>query len=263
MSSAYRLAGIDVHKKMLAVVISDVSAADDWQWERRTFGTLDSQLRALAAWLAEREVREAVMESTAQYWLPVWRALEGQCALHLAEAQSNRAPQGRKRDFADAERLVRRFVAGELILSFVPDAQQRLWRSATRARYQLTCDRVRLQNQLEALLEDARIKLSSLVSDLLGLSSLRILRALAYGESDPVILASMAVPGLRATPEQLQDAVRSAGQLSDLHRQLLRLLLQRLDLVEQQRETLSQMIALALRDHSAAVARLVEVPALV
>src|SRR6185437_14638735 len=92
MPSSYRVAGIDVHKKMLAVVVSDVAPAGEWEWERRTFGTLDSELRQLAEWLAEREVGEAVMESTAQYWVPVWRALEARCRLHLAHAQSNRAP---------------------------------------------------------------------------------------------------------------------------------------------------------------------------
>jgi hypothetical protein len=71
------------------------------------------------------------MESTAQYWKPVWHELEGQCQLFLAQAQSNRAPRGRKRDFADAERLLRRHVAGELILSFVPNPEQRLWRTMT------------------------------------------------------------------------------------------------------------------------------------
>lgn len=209
--SVYRIAGIDVHKKMLAVAITDAGAPGDWEWERRTFGTLDGELRALADWLARCQVREVVMESTAQYWMPVWRALEAQCELHLAHAQSNRAPQGRKRDFADAERLVRRYVAGELILSFVPDAEQRLWRSATRARYQLTCDRVRLQNQLESLLEDAQIKLSGCVSDLLGLSSRRMLQALANGETNATLLAKLAAPGLHATPEQLEDALRHAG----------------------------------------------------
>lgn len=260
MPSEYRVAGIDVHKKMLAVVITDVAAAGDWEWDRCTFGTLDSDLRALGAWLAERDVREVVMESTAQYWMPVWRALERQCELHLAHAQSNRAPQGRKRDFADAERLVRRYVAGELILSFVPDAEQRLWRTATRARHQLTCDRVRLQNQLEALLEDAQIKLSGCVSDLLGLSSRRILHALALGERDPAGLATLAAPGLHATPEQLQDALHNARHLGDLHRQLLRLLLERLQLLEQQREILSQTIAQALHQHAEALARLIEIP---
>src|SRR5687767_15687808 len=86
------------------------------------------------AWLAERNVREVVMESTALYWRPVWQELEGQCRLFLAQAHSNRAPRGRKRDFADAERLLRRHLAGELILSFVPDAEQRLWRTMTRSK---------------------------------------------------------------------------------------------------------------------------------
>jgi len=88
--------------------------------------------------------------------------------LPLAQAQSNRAPRGRKRDFADAERLVRRLVAQELILSFVPAPEQRLWRTVTRTKVQLTRNRVQLQNRLEALLEQAHLKLSSLVSDLLG-----------------------------------------------------------------------------------------------
>src|SRR5437763_7790293 len=135
-----------------------------------------------------------------QYWRPVWQQLEGQCELHLAQAQSNRAPRGRKRDFADAERLVRRHLAGELVLSFVPNPEQRLWRTMTRSKYQLTRDRVRLQNQIESLLEDARIKLSSMVSDLLGVSSRRMLHALAAGETDAARLAALADPALRAPP---------------------------------------------------------------
>jgi transposase len=95
------------------------------------------------------------MESTALYWRPVWQQLEGQCDLYLAQAQSNRAPRGRKRDFVDAERLLRRHVAGELILSFVPGPEQRMWRTMTRAKHQLTHDRVRIHNQLESLLEAA------------------------------------------------------------------------------------------------------------
>src|ERR1035437_4760223 len=114
------------------------------------------------------------MESTAQYWKPVWGALErywrpicqgregaGRMSgtLHLAQAQSNRGPSGRKKDFPDAERLVKRLVAQELTLSFVPDVEQRLWRSVMRRKYQLTRDRVQSQNRLESLLEEAHIKL--------------------------------------------------------------------------------------------------------
>src|SRR5271167_2309939 len=212
---SYRIAGIDVHKKMLAVVIADVEVEGEYQFERRKFGSNPDHLRLLANWLIEQQVEEVVMESTAQYWKPVWGALErywqptGQKrkstgpmsgTLHLAQAQSNRGPRGRKKDFPDAERLVKRLVANELSLSFVPDAEQRLWRTVMRRKYQLTRNRVQLQNRLEALLEEAHIKLSSLVSDLLGASARRMLKALAEGETNPETLAALADKRLRATP---------------------------------------------------------------
>jgi transposase len=203
-----------------------------------------------------------VMESTAQYWKPVWRRLEGQCQLYLAQAQSNRAPRGRKRDFEDAERLVRRHIAGELILSFVPDAEQRLWRTITRTKHQLTRDRVRLQNQLESFLEDAHVKLGTCVSDLLGVSSQRMLRAMAAGQADPRQLATLADAHLRATPEELADALQAAVTLTPLHRHILRLFLERLELIDSQLLTLHQQIGQALRQHQQAVIRLAAVPGL-
>ena len=130
----YKIAGIDVHKSMLAVVVADAGREGEFQFDRRQFGITESELRQLSIWLDGEGVREAVMESTAQYWKPVWQQLEGQCQLYLAQAHSNRAPRGRKRDFADAERLLRRHVAGELILSFVPNPEQRLWRTLTRTK---------------------------------------------------------------------------------------------------------------------------------
>jgi len=145
--------------------------------------------------------------------------------LHLAQAQSNRGPQGRKKDFPDAERLVKRLVARELTLSFVPDAEQRLWRTVTRRKYQLTRVRVRLQNHLESLLEEAHIKLSSLVSDLLGASARRMLKALAEGETNPAALAALADRKLRATPEQLCDALGACTELNPVYRRLLSMML--------------------------------------
>jgi hypothetical protein len=160
---------------MLAVVIADVAVDGEYQFVRRRVGTRPSDLRGLAEWLVAQEVEEAVMESTAQYWRPVWDALERSWQpvrqqregagpmsgrLHLAQAQSNRGPAGRKKDFPDAERLVKRLVAQELTLSFVPDAEQRLWRTVMRRKYQLTRNRVQGQNRLECLLEEAHIKLS-------------------------------------------------------------------------------------------------------
>jgi transposase len=260
MSMTYKLAGIDIHKKILAVVVTDVAGEGEFQFERRKFGTLDSDLRALGQWLAEQNVREVVMESTAQYWKPVWRQLEGQCQLHLAQAFSNRARSGRKRDFADAERLVRRHVAGELVLSFVPNPEQRMWRTLTRSKHQLKRDRVRLTNQLEALLEDARLKLSSCVSDLLGVSSHKMLEALAGGETDPAVLAGMAEPELRASQQELTDALEAARTLSPLHRQILGLFLERLHLINTQMNVIEKSIAAALREHQEAVVRLAAMP---
>ena len=113
---SYRIAGIDVHKRMIAVVLADVEGEGEYEFERRKFGATPDQLQVLAQWLTQQEVQEAVMESTAQYWKPVWGALERYwkpgCkeregagplsgTLHLAQAKSNRGPRGRKNDYAD------------------------------------------------------------------------------------------------------------------------------------------------------------------
>jgi transposase len=262
MDSLYAIAGVDVHKKMLAVVVADAADGGECLFERRKFGTGTRDLEELKDWLAAQHVQEVVMESTAQYWKPVWQALEGEYRLHLAQAHSNRAPKGRKRDYADAERLVKRHVAGELILSFVPDAEQRLWRTLSRSKQQLTRDRVRLQNELEAFLEEVRIKLSSHVSDLLGLSGVRMLQAIADGVSDPAQIADLAAPALRATKEQLTDALSAASRLGSLHRQILGLFLDRLRLLDTQIATLHQAAGIALHTHQESVQRLAEVPGL-
>ena len=274
---SYRIAGIDVHKRILAVVVADVAIEGEYQFERRQFGCSPDQLRSLAEWLTQKEVQEVVMESTAQYWKPIWQTLERywkvECrkrpgagpmsgTLHLAQAQSNRARWGRKKDFADAERLLKRLVAHELTLSFVPDVEQRLWRTLTRRKYQLTRDRGRLQNRLEGLLEEAHIKLSSLVSDLLGASARRMLTALAEGEVNPAVLAAMAHQRLRATQEQLCDALGAASELNPVYRRLIKMALEELDLIEQQMNQLDQEIAKLLRPHEDAVQRLAEVPGL-
>jgi transposase len=158
--------------------------------------------------------------------------------------------------------LVKRLVARELILSFVPDAEQRLWRTVTRRKYQLTRDRVRLQNQLESLLEEAPIKLSSLVSDLLGASARRMLKALAEGETNPAALAALADWKWRATPEQLCDALGACTDLKSVYRRLLKMVLEQLQFLEQQIGQLDQEMANLLSQHQDAVQRLAEVPGL-
>jgi transposase len=257
--------------------VADVEVDEQYQFERRWYGSNPEQLQKLAEWLLEQQVEEVVMESTAQYWKPVWGALERywkpSCqhregaekmsgTLHLAQALSNRGRRGRKKDFRDAERLVKRLISQELVLSFVPDREQRLWRTLTRTKYQRTRDKVRLQNQLEALLEEAHVKLSSLVSDLLGLSARRMLKALADGETDPAALAALADQRLRATPEQLRDALGACTELNPVYRRLVKMVLEDLQLIEQQIGKLDQEMASLLREHQDAVQRLAEVPGL-
>jgi transposase len=274
---SYRIAGIDVHKRMLAVAMADVAVAGEYQFTHRTVGTSPDQLRAFAEWLVDHDVDEVVMESTAQYWRPVWETLERYWqsrrrlvhdahplagTLHLAQAQSNHGPRGRKKDFPDAERLVKRLVAQELTLSFVPEPEQRLWRTVTRRKYQLTCNRVQLQNRLECLLEEMHLKLSSLVSDLLGPSARRMLQAVADGEHEPATVAALASHRLRATPAQLCDALGACRDLHPVYRRLLHMTLDELRLIEQQIDALDQELARLLREHQAAVQRLAEVPGL-
>jgi transposase len=199
------------------------------------------------------------MESTAQYWKPVWLDLEPHfLKLHLAQAQSNRAPKGRKNDFKDGKRLTRRLLAGELMLSYVPEAEQRSWRLMTRGRLQLVRVRVGVQNKVEALLEEMRIKLSSVVSDLLGVSGRRILEAVANGESDAVKLAELGHDRLKCTKQQLADALKGSPEAT--HLEILKLHLEHLRLLDKQIDSLSQMSASALKKHQDAVVRLAAAP---
>ena len=157
---------------------------------------------------------------------------------------------------------MKRLVAQELTLSFVPDVEQRLWRTVMRRKYQVTRNRVQLQNRLEALLEEAHIKVSSLVSDLLGISARRMLQALADGETDPAALATLAAPRLRATPEQLCDAFQACPTLHPVYRRLLKLTLEELRVIEDHLGQLDQQMADLLAAHHDAVQRLAEVPGL-
>lgn len=271
------IAGIDVHKRMLAVVVTDVAVEGEYAFERRMVASTPAQLRGLAEWLVEHEVDEVVMESTAQYWRPVWETLERYWmprrrarehagprsgTLHLAQAQSNRGARGRKKDFPDAERLVKRLAAQELTLSFVPDVEQRLWRTVVRRKHQVTRTRVQLQNRLECLLEEAHLKLSSLVSDLFGTSARRMLQALADGETNPATVAGLADQRLRATPDQLCDALGACTDLNPVYRRLLQMTLEELRLIDTHLEQLDHEMARLLTAHQEAVQRLAAVPGL-
>ena len=154
--------------------------------------------------------------------------------------------------------MVRRHVAGELTLSFIPEAQQRQLRSLTRRRTQLSRDRVRIQNQVESLLEETRIKISSVLADLFGASGLRILAALARGETEPAQLAALADARVQCPPEELADALN--GSVNTIHRRFLKQHLDHLQLIDTQMEELLHLTSEIMREHADAVTRLAEVP---
>jgi transposase len=255
-----RIAGIDVHKRVLMVVV--VSVGEDGSAERtvekKRCGTLFTELDELRDWLREKGVTEVVMESTAQYWKPVWLALEDGFELGLAQAWSNRAPRGKKTDFKDAERLARRHLAGELTMSFVPGPEQRQMRELTRRNAQLNRELVRIQNHVESLLEPTRIKLSGVISDLFGATGRRILHALAEGESDPEKLAALADARVQCPLPRLVNALR--GNMTPIQRRLLKQMLQDAALAEAQKKELEEMTGELMRRHSGPIQRLTRVP---
>jgi len=251
------VAGIDVHKRMLAVVVA-VCGEREIEYRQRKFGTSYGELEELAEWLRQQQVSEIAMESTAQYWRPVWIALEGQFRLHLAQPRSTLAPRGRKSDFADATRIVRRLLAEDLTLSYVPDQEQRHWRTMTRMRVRMSTQQVRLRNQMEGLLEEGRIKLSSVISDLLGVSGRKILWALVRGTSDPAQLAELASYKLTASPAQLQESLR--GKLAGSQLLLLKMLLEQWEQLASHIERLEIQMTQALQAWESASQRLREIP---
>jgi len=204
-----RVAAIDIHQKVWMVVVATAAGevedatGEALEFECRRLGTTHSEREQLNAWQPERSGMEVVRASTAQYSRAIGLDLERHLPqLHLAQAHSNRAPQGRKSDFQDGKPLARRLLAGELILSFVADAEPRSWRPWTRTKHQL----VRLQNRPESRLEEMRIKLSSVIPDRFGVSGRCILKALSKGQTHAVKLAELGDDRLRCSREELVDA---------------------------------------------------------
>jgi transposase len=161
-------------------------------------------------------------------------------------------------DFADARRIVRRLLADDLTISFVPEAEQRRWRLLTRARTAAMQQITRSRNHIEGLLEEGQIKISGLLSDLLGLSGWRMLQALSNGESDPEILAKLAHEHVHASQEELQEALD--GHMDSAHRLLLRQSLELIEQLRRQTEELDQEIARLFQEQQDTIGRLCAVP---
>jgi transposase len=251
------VAGIDVHKKMLAVVVRRERGGKT-EYEKRKFGTTHEEIEHLAGWLQHRQVREVAMESTAQYWRPVWYALEGRFEQHLCHPLKTRAPRGRKSDFRDAQRLADRWSSGDLEDSFIPGAEQRSWRWLTRTRLQMKRKLGVIHNHVEGLLEQGGIKLSAVVSDLFGVSGWAMLEHIARGVTDVEVLAREARGVLRRKEGPLKEAL--VGRLEPVYQFLLRQHMEQVRLLRRQIEEVNQALAQAMKEHISVLHRLSKIP---
>jgi transposase len=251
-----RCAGIDVHLRFLVVCLSIVEAGQRRK-EIRSFRNETADLLALRAWLLQEGCSHVGMESTGVYWLPVYRRLEGFFELVVANAQHIKAVPGRKTDVQDAEWIADLLQHGLLPASFVPSQEQQDVRDLTRMRVSLVQERARLVNRVQKVLEEAGIKLSTVLSDVLGLSGRAILDALCAGESDPVCLARLMHRSVHATQEQVIAAL--TAEVREHHRFLLRELLALIDAQDRSIKHLEQEIERHLHPFEEQVQRCVKI----
>jgi transposase len=227
--------------------------------EVRTFKTTTKELMALSEWLASEGCTPIAMEATGVYWKPVWHILsDGEVELVLANAKHVKNVPGRKTDVTDATWLADLLAHGLIRGSFVPDAPTQEMRSLLRTRKQLVRERSSHVQRLQKTLEDANIKLDSAISDVMGLSGRAMIEALIAGESDPGALAALAHRRIKASPEDLREALR--GRVTKNHRFLLQLHLRQIDALDAAVGEIDQEVDANLEPFRAAVAILSTIP---
>lgn len=249
-----RCCGLDVHKK--TVVASVITPGGQ---ETRTFGTTTGRLNDLAAWLLEQQVSPVAMESTGVYWEPIYNVLETYpFELLVVNARHVKAVPGRKTDVKDAEWIADLLRHGLLRPSFIPNRKQRELRELTRHRQALVQDRSQVIQRIQKVLEGANIKLSSVASNVVGLSGRAILDALVGGETDPSVLAALAQGRLHAERPALEEAL--LGVVGPHQRLLLESELRQLDFLSGEIECLDVEVQRRTAPFEEALARLDTIP---
>ena len=225
-----RCAGLGVHKDMVVACVR-LAAGGTVKREVRAFKTTTRDLLALSAWLAQHGCTHVAMEATGVYWKPVWHVLsDGEFTLVLANAAHVKNVPGRKSDVNDATWLAELLAHGLIRASFVPDLQTQALRSLLRTRKQLVREKASHILRLQETLEDANLKLDSVITDIIGLSGRRMIEALVAGESDPARLVDLADRRIKASPQALRDALQ--GRVTKHHRFLLALHLKQIDALD-------------------------------
>ena len=253
------VAGLDVHKKTVVACVFTPGPNGKPQKEIRTFGTMTQDLLALADWLTTKEVTHVAMESTGEYWKPIYNLLEASFTVLVVNAQHIKTVPGRKTDVKDAEWIADLLRHGLLKGSFIPPLPQRDLRDLTRQRTNLVQDRARVVNQLQKVLEWANLKLASVVTDIMGVSARAMLAAIVGGVEDQGALAELAQGRLRAKQAELEQAL--VGHVREHHRFLLARHLSHIDFLEEQIADFDRQIAAAIESQAGSPAPPTPMPA--
>jgi transposase len=254
-----RCAGLDVHA-MTVVACVRLASGTRVTYEHRTFSTSTRGLLELDEWLTTQTVTHVGMEATGVYWKPVWHVLEDHFTLVLANAMHIRNIPGRKSDKNDATWIADLLALGLIRSSFVPPAPIQELRDLTRTRKQLVRESNRHTQRIQKTLEDANIKLTEVLSDLLGTSGRAILQALVAGETDPERLVELTSGRLKATRAQLVEALH--GRVTAHHRFMLKLHLAQIAALETAIADVEAQIRERLTPFRAAVSLLTTMPGL-
>lgn len=220
-------AGLDVHKKTVVAAIIVPAAQGDLDRETRTFGTMTADLLALSDWLMAHEISHVAMESTGEYWKPVYNILETNFEVSLVNAQHVKAVPGRKTYVNDAEWLADLLRYGLLRASFVPPLGQRELRELMRHRSNFIRERATVVNRVQKVLESANLKLGSVASNVVGVSGRAMLEAIIAGQATPAQMAELSKGQMREKREQLAKALE--GRVKPHHRFVLTELLCQID----------------------------------
>jgi transposase len=225
-----RCCGLDVHKETVVACVRLVIDGKTVK-EVRTFATTTAGLLALSDWLSETKCTHVVMEATGVYWKPVWHILSDEdFELVLANAAHVKNVPGRKSDVKDADWISDLLAHGLIRPSFVPDGPTQEMRTLLRTRKQVVREKSSHVLRIQKTLEDANIKLDSVITDIMGVSGRKMIEALIAGEKDPAKLARLADPRVKASQENLREALR--GRVTKSHRFLLRLHLGQIDAID-------------------------------
>lgn len=252
------VAGLDVHKKTVVAALIMQQADGSWRQARHTFGTMTVDLLALSDWMMAQGVTYVAMESTGEYWKPVFNILENNFEVILVNAQHLSKVPGRKTDQSDAEWIAELLQYGLLKASFIPPVGQRELRELTRFRATFVRERATLSNRVQKVLESANIKLAGVASDVLGVSGRAMLQALIEGQASPEQMAELAKGRLREKRAELVKALE--GRVKPHHRFVLTELLCQIDSLEETIARFDQEIAEYCRPFEEAVVLLDTIP---